>query len=140
MHKHIKPFDQYITESFGDYTPEQLGVDFSNEFNVRAYSTTYTNSGEISIQQRGDIHPEEFSAMMQWVEDQGYSVDKEQSYPDFDYDAYDRETYQAQLDENGSEDGNEGDDRQRGDQDKRETRKDTPKEQKKRLRNLLIHV
>jgi hypothetical protein len=86
MHKHIKPFDQYITESFGDYTPEQLGVDFSNEFNVRAYSTTYTNSGEISIQQRGDIHPEEFSAMMQWVEDQGYSVDKEQSYPDFDYD------------------------------------------------------
>ena len=86
MHKHIKPFDQYITESFGDYTPEQLGVDFSNEFNVRAYSTTYTYSGEISIQQRGDIHPEEFSAMMQWVEDQGYSVDKEQSYPDFDYD------------------------------------------------------
>jgi hypothetical protein len=86
MHKHIKPFSQYITESFGDYTPEQLGVDFSNEFNVRAYSTTYTNSGEISIQQRGDIHPEEFSAMMQWVEDQGYSVDKEQSYPDFDYD------------------------------------------------------
>ena len=86
MHKHIKPFDQYITESFGDYTPEQLGVDFSNEFNVRAYSTTYTNSGEISIQQRGDIHPEEFSAMMQWVEDQGYSVDREQSYPDFDYD------------------------------------------------------
>jgi len=86
MHKHIKPFDQYITESFGDYTPEQLGVDFSNEFNVRAYSTTYTNSGEISIQQRGDIHPEEFSAMMQWVEEQGYSVDKEQSYPDFDYD------------------------------------------------------
>jgi hypothetical protein len=86
MHKHIKPFSQYITESFGDYTPEKLGVDFSNEFNVRAYSTTYTNSGEISIQQRGDVHPEEFSAMMQWVEDQGYEVDREQSYPDFDYD------------------------------------------------------
>ena len=86
MHKHIKPFNQYITESFGDYTPEQLGVDFSNEFNVRAYSTTYTNSGEITIQQRGDIHPEEFSQMMQWVEAQGYEVDKEQSYNDFDYD------------------------------------------------------
>jgi hypothetical protein len=86
MHKHIKPFDQYITESYGDYTPEKLGVDFSNEFDVRAYSTTYTTSGEITIQVKGDIHPEEFSQMMQWVEAQGYEVDKEQSYPDFDYD------------------------------------------------------
>ena len=83
---HIKPFSQYVNESYGKYTEEQLGKDFSNEFNVRAYSTTYTNSGEITIQQRGDIHPEEFSQMMQWVESQGYEVDKEQSYNDFDYD------------------------------------------------------
>lgn len=54
--------------------------------------------------------------------------------PDFDYDAYDRETYQAQLDENGSEDSNERDNRQRGDHDKRDNRKNTPKEQKKPTR------
>jgi len=83
---HIKPFSQYVNESYGEYTEEQLGQDFSNHFDVRAYSTTYTNSGEITIQVRGDIHPEEFSQMMQWVEDQGYSVDREQSYNDFDYD------------------------------------------------------
>jgi hypothetical protein len=86
MHKHIKPFSQYVNESYGEYTEEQLGQDFSKQFDVRAYSTTYTNSGEITIQQRGDIHPEEFSQMMQWVESQGYEVDKEQSYNDFDYD------------------------------------------------------
>jgi hypothetical protein len=86
MQKHIKPFSQYINESYEDYKPEQLGVDFSNEFNVRAYSDTYSTSGRITIQVRGDIHPEEFSQMMQWVEDQGYSVDQGQSYPDFDSD------------------------------------------------------
>jgi len=76
MHKHIKPFSQYINESNEDYTPEQLGVDFSNEFRVRAYSNTYATSGEISIQVRGDIHPEEFSNMMKWVEDQDSDDDR----------------------------------------------------------------
>lgn len=83
MSKHIKPFNQYINES---YTEEQLGIDFSNEFGVRAYSTTYTNSGQITIQRKGDIRPDEFEEMMQWVEDHGYSVNKSQSYGDFDYD------------------------------------------------------
>jgi hypothetical protein len=57
--------------------------------------------------------------------------------PDFDYDAYDRETYQAQLDENGG-DENQNDDRQRGDRDKRENagpkEHTAPKEQKKPTR------
>ena len=86
MHKHIKPFGQYINESNEDYTPEQLGVDFSNEFRVRAYSDTYATGGKITIQIKGDIDPEEFSNMMQWVETQGYSVDADQSYSEFDSD------------------------------------------------------
>jgi hypothetical protein len=86
MSKHIKPFGQYITESYGEYQEEQLGKDFSEQFGVRAYSDTYSTHGKITIQVRGDIHPEEFSQMMQWVESQGYSVDKDQSYNEFDSD------------------------------------------------------
>ena len=86
MHKHIKPFNQYIKESHGEWTPEKLGVDFSNEFDVRAYSTTYATSGDISIQTRSEIPADIFQEMIQWVEDQGYSVDRDQSYPEFDYD------------------------------------------------------
>lgn len=86
MSKHIKPFNQYINESYTEYEEEQLGKDFSNEFGVRAYSTTYGSSGQITIQRKGDIRPDEFSQMMQWVEDQGYSVNQSQSYGDFDYD------------------------------------------------------
>lgn len=86
MSKHIKPFNQYINESYTEYEEEKLGRDFSNEFGYRAYSTTYSTSGRISIQTRGDIDPETFSKMIQWVEDQGYKVNMSQSYPDFDYD------------------------------------------------------
>jgi hypothetical protein len=86
MHKHIKPFNQYINESYTEYEEEQLGKDFSDEFGYRAYSNTYSTSGRISIQTRSDIDPETFSKMIQWVEDQGYKVDMDQSYPDFDYD------------------------------------------------------
>lgn len=83
MSKHIKPFTQYIAES---YTEEQLGIDFSEQFGVRAYSTTYSTSGQITIQTKGDIHPEEFAEMVQWVENQGYSVDADQSDNHFDSD------------------------------------------------------
>lgn len=86
MSNHIKPFSQYITESNGDYTPEKLGVDFSNKFRVRAYSDTYSNSGKITIMLKGDIYPDEFEQMIQWVESQGLSVDIDQSSSDFDSD------------------------------------------------------
>jgi hypothetical protein len=86
MSKHIKPFGQYITESYGEYQEEQLGRDFSDAFDVRAYSNTYSTSGHITILVKNNIHPEEFSEMMQWVEAQGYSVDMDQSDNQFDSD------------------------------------------------------
>jgi hypothetical protein len=83
MSKHIKPFGQYITES---YSEESLGMQFSQQFDTRAYSDTYGNNGKITIQIKGDIHPGEFEEMIQWVESQGYFVDRDQSYNEFDYD------------------------------------------------------
>lgn len=86
MSKHVKPFSQYIKESYGEYVEEPLGVDFSNTFGVRAYSTMYGSEGVITIQRKGNIDPEEFSQMINWVESQGYSVNMNQSYGEFDYD------------------------------------------------------
>lgn len=86
MSKHVKPFSQYIKESYGEYVEEPLGVDFSNTFGVRAYSTMYGSEGVITIQRKGNIDPEEFSQMINWVESQGYSVNMKQSYGEFDYD------------------------------------------------------
>lgn len=83
MSNHIKPFSQYITES---YNEDRLGMQFSQHFDIRAYSDTYGNSGKITIQTRGEIYPDAFEEMIQWVESQGHSVDRDQSSSDFDSD------------------------------------------------------
>lgn len=83
MSKHIKSFSSYLNESFDD---DQLGREFSEKFNTRAYSNIYGNSGKLTIQVRGDIHPGEFAEMVEWIESQGYSVNADQSDNHFDSD------------------------------------------------------
>ena len=61
---------------------EDLGREFAKEFDVRAHSTPW----KIEILYKGDIDPDTFGKMIQWVESKGYKVDKGQSDNLFDWD------------------------------------------------------
>jgi len=71
-----------MNESLNENQLKDLGQQFSNEFNVRAYG----DLGRIEILQRGDIGKDEFEKMIQWVESKGYKVDRDQSNEWFDWD------------------------------------------------------
>jgi len=71
-----------MKESLNENQLKDLGQQFSDEFNVRAYG----DLGRIEILQRGDIDKDEFEKMIQWVESKGYKVDRDQSNEWFDWD------------------------------------------------------
>lgn len=71
-----------MKESLNENQLKDLGQQFSDEFNVRAYG----DLGRIEILQRGDIDKDEFEKMIQWVESKGYKVDRGQSNEWFDWD------------------------------------------------------
>ena len=50
------------------------------------YVSTFGNKGEITIRQKSDVSEEDFKDLTSFLEDNGYTVDYEQSYRDFDYD------------------------------------------------------
>jgi len=75
-----------ITESLNEGEEEQLADEFSNKFDVRASSMMWDNEGKINIIIRGDITSGGFEEMIQWVEDKGYKVNRDQSDNLFDYD------------------------------------------------------
>lgn len=71
-----------MKESLNENQLKDLGQQFSDKFNVRAYG----DLGRIEILQRGDIDKDEFEKMIQWVESKGYKVDRDQSNEWFDWD------------------------------------------------------
>lgn len=71
-----------MKESLNENQLRDLGQQFSDKFNVRAYG----DLGRIEILQRGDIDKDEFEKMIQWVESKGYKVDRDQSNEWFDWD------------------------------------------------------
>jgi hypothetical protein len=50
------------------------------------YVSTFGNKGEITIRQKSDVSEEDFKDLTSFLEDNGYTVDYEQSYRDFDFD------------------------------------------------------
>ena len=75
-----------ITESLNEGEEEQLADEFRNKFDVRASSMMWGDEGKIDIIIRSDILSGEFEKMIQWVEDKGYKVNRNQSENQFDYD------------------------------------------------------
>ena len=75
-----------ITESLNEGEEEQLADEFRNKFDVRVSSMMWGNEGKIEILIRSDISDFEFEEMIQWVEDKGYKVNRNQSGNQFDYD------------------------------------------------------
>jgi len=85
----FKPFMEILHAELGmneslneNDAAEDLGMEFSKEFDVRAFSTPY----KIEIIYKDDIDPTTFKAMIKWVEDKGYKVNTNQSDPLFDKD------------------------------------------------------
>ena len=75
-----------ITESLNEGEEEQLADEFSNKFNVKVSSTMWDNNGKIEIITQNDIQIADMENMIQWIEDKGYKVDRDQSENLFDYD------------------------------------------------------
>ena len=65
---------------------EQLSDKFSDKFNVKVSSTMWDNNGKIEMITQNDIQIAEFEEMIQWIEDKGYKVDRNQSENLFEYD------------------------------------------------------
>jgi hypothetical protein len=65
---------------------EQLSDEFSDKFNVKVSSTMWDNNGKIEIITQNDIQIADMENMIQWIEDKGYKVDRDQSENLFDYD------------------------------------------------------
>ena len=75
-----------ITESLNEGEEEQLADEFSNKFNVKVSSMMWGNNGKIEIITQNDIQIADMENMIQWIEDKGYKVDRDQSENLFDYD------------------------------------------------------
>ena len=75
-----------ITESLNEGEEEQLADEFSDKFNVKVSSTMWDNNGKIEIITQNDIQIADMENMIQWIEDKGYKVDRDQSENLFDYD------------------------------------------------------
>jgi hypothetical protein len=65
---------------------EQLSNEFSDKFNVKVSSTMWGNNGKIEMITQNDIQIAEFEEMIQWIEDKGYKVNRNQSENLFEYD------------------------------------------------------
>jgi hypothetical protein len=72
----------------------ELGEEFSKKFNVRAHASL-RDSGEsqITIQERGDIDEAVFEYMIKFIEEKGYTVNRDQSHEWFDEDPGERYWY-----------------------------------------------
>jgi len=98
----INPFMEVLHAELGinESLNEEAGIsdmesEFSNKFGVRASSNFYSpyNTGHITIHTRGDIDDIGFESMIKFIEDKGYTVDRDQSQSDFDEDPGERLYY-----------------------------------------------
>ena len=65
---------------------KQLSDEFNYKFNVNVSPMMLGDGGKIEILVRSDIPSGEFEEMIQWIENKGYKVDRDQSENLFDYD------------------------------------------------------
>ena len=78
---------KYLTEGrLFENEEEQLADEFSDKFNVKVSSMMWGNNGKIEIITQNDIQIADMENMIQWIEDKGYKVDRDQSENLFDYD------------------------------------------------------
>ena len=80
-----------LKEYFPDITENQEANDLESKFksafpDLRILVSMYGNTGTIQIILRDDIHPDEFSDMVKFVESLGYKVSQTQSENQFDWD------------------------------------------------------
>ena len=80
-----------LKEYFPDITENQEANDLESKFqsafpDLRISVSMYGNTGTIQIILRDDIHPDEFSDMVKFVESLGYKVSQTQSENQFDWD------------------------------------------------------
>ena len=78
---------KYLTEGrLFENEEEQLADEFSDKFNVKVSSMMWGNNGKIEIITQNDIQIADMENMIQWIENKGYKVDRDQSENLFDYD------------------------------------------------------
>jgi len=84
----IEPFMKVLHAELGmeeslneEVDEKKIGDDFSNEFNVRAYSHMWDSGskGKIEIHDVARIGDSEFEAMINFIEEKGFKVDRGQS-------------------------------------------------------------
>jgi hypothetical protein len=84
----IEPFMKVLHAELGigdslneEVDEKKIGEDFSNEFNVRARSQMRNNGseGKIEIYDVGRVGDSEFETMINFIEEKGFKVDREQS-------------------------------------------------------------
>ena len=68
---------------------KQIGVEFSDKFDVKAFSSGDT----LDIRTKEDIDNSTFENMIKFIEDKGYTVNKEQSRSDFEHEPGERYYY-----------------------------------------------
>jgi hypothetical protein len=68
---------------------KQMGIEFSDKFDVKAFSTNDT----LDIRTKENIDGTDFENMIKFVEDKGYTVDRDQSRSDFEHESGERSYY-----------------------------------------------
>ena len=89
----FKPFMEILhaelgmEESLNEGAEEDLQAQINSKYpNQRMYVSMYGNSGKLQFYIKDDIHPDEFSEVMDFIESLGYKVDRQQSDNTFDSD------------------------------------------------------
>ena len=76
-------------EGINEIDNKQIGVEFSDKFDVKAFSSGDT----LDIRTKEDIDNSTFENMIKFIEDKGYTVNKEQSRSDFEHEPGERYYY-----------------------------------------------
>jgi hypothetical protein len=85
----VTPFLKVLSEELGEVDDKQLGKDFSEKFDVKAFS----RSGKIDIHEIDDIDEAKFESMVKFIEGQGYTVDRKSSTRYYDEEPGERKHY-----------------------------------------------
>ena len=81
--------DRVMDQGINEIDNKQIGVEFSDKFDVKAFSSGDT----LDIRTKEDIDNSTFENMIKFIEDKGYTVNKEQSRSDFEHESGERYYY-----------------------------------------------
>ena len=81
--------DRVMDQGINEIDNKQIGVEFSDKFDVKAFS-----SGDaLDIRTKEDIDNSTFENMIKFIEDKGYTVNRDQSRSDFEHESGERYYY-----------------------------------------------